>query len=227
MAWSGRQETQIESVTAAIRSDIVTGRLAAGSEIQLAELSEQLDVPMTTARDALVRLADQHLVAVSPEQEFRVVSVSQHELEELTRLRQLVEGAAVRLAVEHGDGDWAQRVREAFSGLAAAEEAAADHPSLRDEWRLAHTAFHESLCDGAGNGRLVSLASTLRDEAEIYRELSDAAIDDARRQVVSGEHRRLMQLAVDGRADEASALLREHLEGTMRSVIRSRWPEAE
>lgn len=215
-------ETAAE-VAAVIRAEIVSGQLAAGSEIALAELSEQLDVPMATTREALVRLVDQRMVAVSPDHGYRVAEASRHELRELTQLRQLIEGEAVRLSVEHGDERWIRSVRDTHAALAEAEDVAADL-AQHEEWRTAHSAFHEALCAQAHNDRLVSIAGVLRDEAEIYRQLSGTATTPARRAEVAGEHRRLMELAVAGRAEEAAALLRAHLAGTMDSVMRSVWP---
>ncbi|MCR2783286.1 MULTISPECIES: GntR family transcriptional regulator [unclassified Microbacterium] len=220
----GTGEGAVAEVVAVIRTAIVSGRLAPGSEIALAELSEQLDVAMTTTRDALTRLADQRLVIESSDFQFRVAQASRAELAELTELRQIVEGAAVRLSVERGDSGWVQRVRESYSALAAVERVS-NRPGTQEDWRAAHTAFHEALCADAHNARLTALAAILRDEAEIYRQLSDSASTPERRVEVAGEHRRLMELAVAGRGDEARDLLHTHLAGTRDAVIGSVWPD--
>lgn len=205
----------------AIRSDIVRGRLRTGGEIVVAHLSEQLDVSMSAVQQALLRLADQHLVSVATAGSFHVVSASLRDLRDLTALRQLVEGEAVQLSVARSDPDWAARVRNRHDDLAAV----AGESGLAEVWRAAHSAFHAELCSAAGNERLVRLVASLRDEAEIYRELSAASVSPVRRGVVAREHRELMELAATGRAAQAAEVLRGHLEGTMVSIGTTLTPE--
>jgi DNA-binding GntR family transcriptional regulator len=195
----------------------VGGRRRTGSEIVLAEISEQLDVPMSTVQQALLALVEQRLVHSVDDGSFHVVSVSQQDLSELTTLRQLAEGEAVRLATALGDETWRHDVMAAHTALAAAEVGAAE-PARSEGWRAAHTTFHEALCAAAGNGRLLAIVGSLRNEAEIYRELSSFATSVERRTAVSREHRELMELAVAGRAEEAGKALRDHLEGTRRNI---------
>jgi GntR family carbon starvation induced transcriptional regulator len=217
VAWSRTSDSETSSISEAIRADIVRGRRRTGSEIVLAEISEQLDVPLSIVQQSLLSLVEQRLVHSADDGSFRVVSVSPQDLAELTTLRQLVEGEAVRLAVAQGDESWRDSVLAAHAALADAEAGMAD-PARSEDWRAAHIAFHESLCAAAGNGRLLAIVGSLRDEAEIYRELSGFETSADRRADVSRQHRTLMELAVGGRADKAAQALRDHLEGTRRSI---------
>lgn len=219
MMWNGLREREVLRVMEAVRAELVGGRLRPGSEVVLAELSEQLDVTMSAVQEALTRLVGQRLVTSGSDGSFHVTAASRHDLHELTALRQLLEGDAVRASVQRGDEDWASHVQSAYEDLVAAETGSvASDPSSSERWRAAHTAFHEALCAAAGSDRLLGLVSELRDEAEIYRELSASVGTPERWAVVTHEHLTLRDLALEGRADEAAAALRAHLGGTMRSI---------
>ncbi|WP_158268809.1 GntR family transcriptional regulator [Salinibacterium hongtaonis] len=217
MTWESRQGADVGDVVESVRADIVRGRLGTGREVVVADLSEALNVSMSVAQQALLRLVDQHLVVASDTGSFHVVSTSLRDLRELTAIRQLLEGEAVRLSAVNGSAEWVRTVQAAFDALAVAG-VDVEQPTLSDEWREAHTRFHEVLCAEAGNDRLLVTVGSLRDEAEIYRELSVKAMTESRRETVDREHRELLEHVLAGRPDAAAATLRAHLDGTMRSV---------
>jgi len=203
-----------------IRRDIVTGRFPPGSELSLGTLSDELGVSMITVRDALLQLVQQRIVERSAHSVFRVVSISRQHLVELTALRMLVECAALSESIERADASWRADVATALEALEAAEtEAEDDLPSARDDWRTAHAVFHDTLCSGTASGRLLDLTRTLRDEAEIYRQLAGRSVRVRSHLDVTAEHRALGRLAIAGASDDAQDLLRRHLDGTMRTLL--------
>lgn len=213
-------------IAEAIRADIVLGLRRTGSEIIVADLSEIHDAAMSDVRQALLRLAGQHLVTATPEGSFYVVEASRQDLHEVTAMRQILEGEAVRLAVSGRGASWMERVTAAYRDLETAG-LTATNPGLDMAWRAAHTSFHEALCADCGNARLLAAVEALRDEAEIYRGLSAAAMTEQRRARVDREHRELLELALAGDPDGAAAKLRDHLAGTMQSVLEGALDSAE
>src|SRR5918911_5312674 len=88
-----------ERVHAHLREEIVSNRLAPGTELQEVALSEQLGVSRGPIREAIGRLAAEGLVTVRPRRGAVVRSLSPGEFLELYQVREALEMMAVRLAV--------------------------------------------------------------------------------------------------------------------------------
>lgn len=205
--------TLTERVYAGVRADILAGRHQPGARLRFAALSQQYDVSTAVVREALIRLAERHLLVLAPNQGFRVVEISRQDLIDLTEVRVLIEGRALRLSVEKGDMEWEAGVVSTHHVLARTPLYSGDGAGTTDEWAAAHNAFHEALGAGCGNARLVGMTHLLRDSSELYRQLSVKAPSERERDV-AGEHRALMELAVARRADDAVESLRQHLQRT-------------
>lgn len=194
-------------------TSILSGRFAPGSPLRLGALTKEFNVSMTVVREALFRLAEQRLVTLAPNQGFRVVEVSRKDLFDLTEVRTEIECLALRRSVERGDVNWQGRV------------IAAHHIMINckiggPEWRDAHQTFHDVLCEACDNPRLLSMTRSLRNSAEVYRQLYGlSGRFDARD--IAREHRMLMEAAIRGDAQTAALLLREHLEKTRDVVLAS------
>lgn len=210
---SNGEGTLTERVYAGIRSGVLTGRHRPGSPLRLAPLAKEFDVSTAVVREALIRLAERNLLVLAPNQGFRVVAISRQDLVELTEMRVLLEGLALRQSIERGDMDWEARVVSTHHVLARTPRKWEGGPGSTDEWAVAHNAFHEALGVGCGNGRLIQMTDLLRDSSELYRQLSTEVPAEQSRDV-PGEHRELMELAVARQADQAVASLTRHFERT-------------
>lgn len=203
--------TRNEEVTSRLRADILTGRLLPGSRLRSAELVERYDSSTGVVREALTRLAGQGLVEASPQQGFRVVPLSIADLYDLTVARCELEGLVLRMSIEHGDVAWESRVVAAHHALARTPVEHDDDPKLlRDEWTSANAEFHQVLLSACPNQRLLAMAGSLRDSADLYRRwtLPVATYDIAR---VHEEHRALTDAALRHDGDAAVAILHDHI----------------
>jgi DNA-binding GntR family transcriptional regulator len=90
-------------------------------------------------------------------------------------------------------------------------------PGTTQEWSDAHHAFHVALVSACDNTRMLALTNSLRDGAELYRQLSGSS-DHFQERDIPAEHRELMELATsrDPRAIEALA---RHLQRTTDDVL--------
>jgi DNA-binding GntR family transcriptional regulator len=217
-----RTATRAEAVFVRLRADILSGRLRPGSRLPFAQLSETYAVSMGVAREALSRLAEQGLVRTEPQLGYRVTPLSLDDLEDLTTTRCAVEGAALELAVAHGDLAWESAVVASHHALERTETWDRDDPALvNPDWAARHDAFHAALLSGCPAPRLVTLAASLRDAGEIYRSWAhgggdrspDVTLDSGRRDV-AGEHRALVEAALDRDPTAAGHRLRAHLRAT-------------
>ncbi len=213
MVMTSDSATLTERVYGQIRSDILNGRHEPGAPLRLAALAKQFQVSAAVVREALIRLAERHLLLLAPNQGFRVAEISRADLVDITEMRILLEGLALRLSIEHGDVGWEAQVVSAHHVLDRTSFRPEDGVGASDEWSIAHAAFHEALGAGCGSYRLQQMTHLLRDSSELYRQLSlPPDLEDKRD--IRAEHRELMELAVARRADEAVTALSNHFQLT-------------
>jgi DNA-binding GntR family transcriptional regulator len=203
-----------------MRADILAGRFDPGSRLSPRELATEFEVSLSVVREALSRLAEQGLVVATPQLGFSVVSLDADDLLDLTKVRVLIEGAALRDAVEHSDVEYETRVVAAHHRLTRtpflADEAS---QAITDEWATAHAVFHDALISASPSLRLRELAANMRDHSELYRRWSGTLSPGVERRDVAGEHRRLMEAVLDHDADLAVDLLADHLNLTTSILI--------
>src|SRR5215813_13113185 len=90
-----------DNVYESLRSDILSCRLAPGDDMREQELAERYAVSRQPVREALLRLAREHLVTVQPRQGYRVNPISLADARDLLRFRLALEPACVDEAIEH------------------------------------------------------------------------------------------------------------------------------
>ena len=199
-----------EDVYAAIRSDILHGRLAPDERLQLRPTAERLGVSLGVVREAATRLAGERLLTATPQTGFRVPALSIRQLEELTWVRCHVESLAIREAIAHGGPDWEASLVGALHRLTITPSSV--DGGVSDVWMGIHRDFHAALAEGCPNRTLLAVRQQLFDEAELYRHWSARAAGPARD--LHGEHRRLVDAALHRDADLAVRLVHDHLTHT-------------
>jgi len=220
--------TRTEQVYARMRADILAGHWTPGAKLPFAELVARYGGSTSVIREGLTRLVEQGLVQAEPQHGFRVVALSIDDLDDLTTARCELEGLVLRLSIEAGDLEWesaivaAQHTLERTPMTARGEEWAGgtddDPGALSDEWRAAHARFHNALIAGCPNVRLRTMASSLRDAAELYRSWSGPLGHDQHRDIPS-EHEAIAEAALSRDADRAVAELTTHLRRTADLLI--------
>ena len=211
MAKRAGGETLALSVYEQLRSAILSGRLAPDERLKPAELSGQFGVSLGVMREALSLLAAHELVRVDRNRAFHVTPLSLDALENLTFIRKLNEGAALRLSIERGGVTWETEILGAHHRMASQSMYRLDNPTARnEEWARAHLDFHDALISACGNPRL-------SDAAELYRAWSGPGTREINRDV-AGEHKALLDAALAHDADLAVALFEEHVDRTQAIV---------
>lgn len=210
-------KTRVEPVQKQLRGEILAGRLQPGSKLLLAELAERFGISVGVMREALIRLTTEGLVTAEPQLGFRVVSVSEEDLRELIEARLLIECDVFRSAIEHGSVEWEVEVITAYHRMHRVE---LDPDGNRNEeaWVAAHREFHRALLSGCPNRRLVSVAMSLRDAAELYRSTGVSAMTEDQLRRRDEEHLALRNAAVERDAENGPRLLGEHLLLTARFI---------
>lgn len=87
-----------EAVTAQLRADILSGRLAPGEPITDAQLAERLNVSITPVREAVAQLVAEGLIVSLPNKRRQVAVLTSQRAVELTELIGLLMTASVKRA---------------------------------------------------------------------------------------------------------------------------------
>lgn len=212
--------TQVERVYAELRADILAGRCRPASKLLLKKLTDDHRASMGVVREAISRLVAESLVESMPQQGFRVKPVSVADLQHLTEARSEVEAIVLRMAIQHGDLNWEARVVAAHHQLRRTPQMdAADPERIADDWARAHQMFHQALLEGCPNRRLVMIAESLRDSAELYRRWSVPLGSTARD--IAAEHQELVDAVSARDADAAVRVLRYHIGQTAEQLLKS------
>lgn len=210
--------TRATSVYDALRADLLAGVPEPGSKLAIEALAERYDTSTTPLREALNRLISDGLVERREQRGFVVAAISAEDLAEITKTRCWLEAIALRESMAARTTEWEEALVLAHHRLARtprslSENRFEDNP----EWEPLHRAFHRALINGCGSRWLLSFCEQLADQHHRYRRLS-APRAFAKRGVKS-EHQQLMEAAIDGRADDAVALLKDHF-GRTAKIIR-------
>ncbi len=194
-----------EKVAASLRTALIAGQLQPGVTYSVPQLAEQFEVSATPVREAMLDLVQQGIVVPVPNKGFRIVDMSDADLDAITEVRRLLEIPAVsRAAGLVSDGD-ANELRE----LAAAIREAAKAGDLV-EYLECDREFHLRLLSLAGNPRLVDIVDTLRTQSRLYG-LANLAADGSLASSAD-EHFTLLDAIVAGDSDAAVAIMNHHLD---------------
>src|SRR5258708_26496768 len=119
-----------DNVYESLRSDIRTCHFAPGDDMREQDLAERYSVSRQPVREALLRLAREHLVTVQPRQGYRVNPISLSDARDLLRFRLALEPACVAEAIENAS-DAVLKARDDYRRLAGDDEAfTADNRAL-------------------------------------------------------------------------------------------------
>jgi DNA-binding GntR family transcriptional regulator len=200
-----------------LRADLLGGELEPGSKLAIEALAERYETSATPLREALNRLVSDGLVDRLEQRGFAVAAISERDLAEITKTRCWLEELALRESIAAHSTAWEEELVLAHHRLAKtprslSEQQFEDNP----EWEPLHRAFHRALVSGCGSRWLLNFCDQLADQHQRYRRLSAPRAFTQRG--VKGEHQQLLAAALEGRADEAVALLREHFERTAKII---------
>ncbi|WP_395358942.1 GntR family transcriptional regulator [Streptomyces sp. YH02] len=198
-----RPQTAQQFVLEELRRAITSGELRPGGQIRQDALAARFEVSRVPLREALKALEAEGLVVHHIHRGYFVAELSLADLEEIYRIRELLETEAVRLAVRRmPDGIVATLERIQREVERAADEG--DVPAMAAANRL----FHFTLVEASGMPRLVRLIATLWDSTDAYRSLYYT--EDPHRKQAVREHRAVISALRHGDEDATVHWLDEH-----------------
>lgn len=198
----GRPRTATAYVSESLRRSILNGELAGGTRLSLVELASHFDVSTTPVREALRELSFEGLVRLDSYRGGVVTEVSRDEVEEIVRIRQVLEPMAIEEVVVGMTPRILDEAQEILDEMAASD--------TWDAWIHGNRAFHQKLYEAASSRRLIGLIKNLQDTTVVFVSatlrrspiLKEGATDD---------HNRMLQAARDRDAALLTELTLRHL----------------
>lgn len=217
--------TVVSNLTTRLRGAIVSGAFAPGAPLNLDRMRAEMQVSVSTMREAVTRLVSGGLIEVEEQKGYRVMPISIENLAEVTQLRMEMEPLALRAAIANGGLDWEAEVVGTLHLLNRTERRLGDMPSI-ETWESAHNAFHRALVARCDMPVLLGFINGLHNMNDRYRRILLATSPGQRN--VADDHAAIAEATVARRADDAATMLRAHLErtgSTLRELLTDRLPE--
>ena len=219
-----QSESLREQALGIIRDAITAGELAEDRIYSAAGLAKQLGMSLSPVREAMMALVTEGTVEAVPNRGFRLVTITEADLEEIIAIRILLAVPAARSLAEAGSDDIVGRDQgegaDASSGSTTKADAVIRLRGLAEETLAAAEAgelaefythdrrFHEALLEHGLGGRAAAISLRLRDQSRLYRhedQIGAIALDSAR------ELPAIVDLIEEGRTDEVADLVTSNL----------------
>jgi DNA-binding GntR family transcriptional regulator len=151
-----------DAVYEALRNGVFTGVLAPGSKLSVPALAKQLNVSRSPVREAVLRLAQDRLAVEEPRRGVVVATVTAAELAKLYEVREVLEGAAARLAAERGGPELARHLDDLLAQHAKAVKTSdlAEHTEL-------DMRFHSAIRQAADNAYLTEVLDQIQSQVRL------------------------------------------------------------
>jgi DNA-binding GntR family transcriptional regulator len=202
------RRTAHQLVRDTLRRAILTGQVAGGERLVQADLAQQMRVSTTPVREALRDLAAEGLIRLDAHRGAIVHSPTHAEVEEIYRLRQLLEPEIVQLAITH--------ITEDDLTEAAGILDVADSEQDPVAWIDLNHRFHRVFTQAAKSPRLAAIVESLQDSATLY--ILVALTRGTRGfEEANAQHRRLLEAVRERDVDAARSTILDHIHKTVDS----------
>jgi len=207
----GDARSRSDLIVESIRAAILGGKLAAGELLVERRLADELQVSKTPVREALIVLARSGLVEVARNRGSAVRLLTLPEVRQIYEMRALLEPWAVASAIGNPAADFAQAER------ALDEAAGFERVGDVGNHALANRRFHRAMYQDCENEFIVDALDGLQDltalaTVSVLWENWPTWRDE------STEHRAILEAARAGEPQEASNLVRAHIERTVERI---------
>ena len=202
--------TAEEEAYAFLLDAICKGTYGMGQRLIAEDIATEIGMSRMPVREAFRRLAADGLVTLRPNRGAVVSGLNIDEMHEVFEMRSALEGLAIRVAVP--------KITE--RNLTHLERLLDDMDDYRDdscEWVSRHREFHQYLCSLSQRPRLMrqisALYTVIEPHMRVWLEHGEKPLS------ARDEHAVILDALRAGDADQAERILREHIEGTVPSLI--------
>jgi DNA-binding GntR family transcriptional regulator len=192
----------------ALRAAIITGAMQPGKLYSAPTLATMFGISATPVREAMLSLAQEGLIEAQRNKGYRVVELTDAELDDITEMRVLLEVPAIERLASVCDAKLAAQIERELRHVAQDVVRFAQAGDLIS-FIEADRRLHLGLLGFAGNARLVSLVGELRAQSRLYglRYL----VDIGGLEHSAAEHVILLDCITRGDAKAAAELMYGHI----------------
>ncbi len=201
----------VESAYERIYEAVSNGTFEAGHRMLEAEIAGWLDMSRTPVREALRRLVDQDVLSYDRYGNLVVTRVDRQMVIEVYHMREVLEGAAARLAARYA---YDEEI-DALKDLVAAHE---QLPASRKEQIKFNSLFHQAVLKASHNRYLLRAYEVLPHPVRAHTSVKKTV--SVRYSNIVDEHRNIAEAIARHDGDAAEAAARAHVD-----VSRQRWLE--
>lgn len=202
--------TIAEQLAAALRHEIVTGQLPAGTRLRQVEIAHRFGVSTTPVREAFGLLQSDGLVQIDAHRGVTVFLPTISGLVEHYEIRMALEMLAAEKAAEHFQEQDAPPLVALLDEMYTTNDAA--------RYVEINHQFHVSLYRLGGRVRLVTMIEELRHASIAYNHLYAAADVPKDAERLDREHREILAACQAGDPVRAAGAVRHHIQQTITHV---------
>lgn len=188
-----------------------SGELKPGERVREQEIAERLNVSRTPVREALGRLVEKRLLEPVGGRGLVVRTLHASEVVDLYVMREIIEGAAARLAAQHASLPELAALEDIHARFAACPEE--DQNELARLNRLFHDAIHRA----ARNPYLDAASQELHDAIALLGPTTFSLVQ--RPNEATREHREMLDAIAVRDADRAEQAARAHIRAAFRARL--------
>lgn len=207
-----RDNSLSEKVYQRIYRKIVSGGLKGGDKITEAGISSSIGISRAPVREALKRLAEDHLVVLVARSGCFVAQLGREEVEEIYEIRKRLECMALEYAFEKLDANQIKRLKDEFQKCLDTSRP----KRIKREIQL-DTQLHNMISRMSGCKNVEEMLGKLRARIQVFRVKEADYVtraDDALR-----EHMDLLDAIMAGNKNAAIECLATHIEHTKNNVL--------
>lgn len=209
--------SRADSVTDALRQDILKGRFEPGDRLLEVPLSEDYAVGRAAIRSALVELTSEGLVEREANRGATVRRISIAEAIQITQARAVLEGLIAGQAAVHATADDHAELRQIINDM---EDAAGD--AQNQAYSELNRLLHRRLREMSGHEVAAQLVANLRDRAAHHQ--YRLALMPGRPNESLGQHRAIVEAVCAGDEAAATESMHDHLHSVI--DVLNRWGDA-
>ena len=197
-----RPRTATDYVSDSLRRSILNGDLVGGTRLSLAEVASTFDVSTTPVREALRELSFEGLVKIDSYRGGVVNAVTRQDVEEIVRIRQLLEPTAAREAVQGMTPEILGQAEAILTEMAASDS--------WDVWVQGNRSFHQKIYEAASSRRLVAVINGLQNTQVVFVS-STLRKSPFLKETATRDHDEMIQAIRDGDAERLVEITLRHL----------------
>jgi DNA-binding GntR family transcriptional regulator len=203
-----RQSTA-DHIVRALRGAIQNGDLADGMELSQVALAQHFGVSRVPVREALRALEAEGWISAPANLRATVQSLTPAEIDEIFRIRRLIEPDLLGRAIPNIDEAMVAELRARCTAMDSLQ----DHAS----WVEGNREFHRALLAPSGATFTLRLVEQL--SAQMQRYLSRLRAQSLRQQEAGAEHEALVEAVARQNVRKAQSILRQHIDHSREGIL--------